>query len=209
MIFIGGLLPDLRGGEGDQREDPRLLDLHRQLPLVLRAVPRDAAGDDLSPFGDELLDHVRVLVVDRELFLRAEAAELLADVPLLPSSGRTAMLVAPGTGRCRAGLVRGAHRVLPPWNPDRIFFRTGYRRLAIPAPAPTARKRRPTRRAARRGTGRCPPRPRSCSALRRRSPSSAAGGAPRPGRDGPWKGTRRNSRPSSRTPRRRRRRPLP
>src|SRR5512140_1401768 len=121
MIFIGEPLPDLRGGECDQRENPRLLDLHRQLPLVLRAVPRDAAGDDLPPLGDELLDHVRVLVVDRELFLRAEAAELLADVPLLPSSGRAAMIVAPGTGRRGAGLVRGAHRVFPPWNPDRIF----------------------------------------------------------------------------------------
>src|SRR5512140_3261162 len=156
MIFIGAPLPDLRGSEGDQRENPRLLDLHRQLPLVLRAVPRDAAGDDLPPLGDELLDHVRVLVIDRELFLRAESAELLADVPLLPSSGsaRAAMVVAPGTGGRRAGFVRGAHRVLPPWNPDRIFFRTGYRRLAIRAQEPTALKARPTRRAVRRETGR-------------------------------------------------------
>src|SRR3990172_5192316 len=58
MIFIGALLPDLRGGEGDQREDPRLLDLHRQLPLVLRAVPRDAAWGELASLSDQLLYHL-------------------------------------------------------------------------------------------------------------------------------------------------------
>src|SRR5512139_4153769 len=137
MIFIGAPLPDLGGGEGDQRHDARLLDLHRQLPLVLRAVPGDAPRDDLAALGDELLDHVRVLVVDLEFLLRAEAAELLPNVPLLPSGSA----VVPGP--VGAGLVRGAHRFLPPFIPCRVVFRTGCRRPALPAPArPPAPPRR-------------------------------------------------------------------
>src|SRR5512139_247642 len=203
MIFIGALLPDLGGGEGDQRHDPRLLDLHRQLPLVLRAVPGDAPRDDLAALGDELLDHVDVLVVDLELLLGAEAAELLPHVPLLPSG---AAVVPRPFG---AGLVRGAHRVLPPFIPCSVVFRTGCRRPESPAPGRRRATLRRTRRAVLPGTGRCRPRSRSCSASRRRTPSCAASGAPRRARAAPWRGTPRSSPPSCRTRRCRRRRPPP
>src|SRR5574342_17507 len=83
MTFIGLPLPDLRGGERDERHDAGLLDLHRQLPLVLGARSRDAPRDDLPALGDEMLPHV-------PFFLSAGAA-----------------VRAPSTG---AGFRRGAHR---------------------------------------------------------------------------------------------------
>src|SRR5512143_2512182 len=106
MTFIGLPLPDLRGGERDERHDAGFLDLHRQLPLVLGAGPRDAPRDDLPALGDEMLEHVHVLVVELEVLLRAEAAELLPHVPFLLSASGAAVR-SPSAG---AGFRRGAHR---------------------------------------------------------------------------------------------------
>src|SRR3990170_3749033 len=99
MTFIGLPLPHLRGGERNQRHDAGLLDLDRQLPLVGRAGPRDPPGDDFAAFGNEVLEHVDVLVVDLQLLLGAETAELLPGVaPLRASRGGPGGFARRGAG---------------------------------------------------------------------------------------------------------------
>src|SRR3990172_4533018 len=96
ITFIGITLLDLRCRERNQRHDAGLLDLHRQLALVGRTDSRNPAGDDLAPLGDEVFEQIHVLVVDPEVLLRAEPAELLPHV----SSSRAAS--GPATGPPRA-----------------------------------------------------------------------------------------------------------
>src|SRR5215831_12259825 len=61
-----------------ERQVPRALDLGGELALVARAVPADAARDDLRALRQEDAQRLRVLVVDLELLVRAEAADLVA-----------------------------------------------------------------------------------------------------------------------------------
>src|SRR5512142_2601267 len=67
-----------RHGEGDQREHPRAPDGQRQRALVARAGAADPARHHLAAIGDEALEELRVLVVDRDRGLGAEAADLAA-----------------------------------------------------------------------------------------------------------------------------------
>src|SRR5205807_9825902 len=78
MIFMCALLLVLHHGVGEQRDLAAALDGGRHLALVPRAVPRDAARDDLAPLGDEVLQLRRVLVVDLEALVRAVPAHLAA-----------------------------------------------------------------------------------------------------------------------------------
>src|SRR5688572_19966242 len=73
-IFSMALLP--RHGERHERDHPRALDRQRHLALVLGAVAADAPRDDLAAVGDEVLQRLRVLVVDDDLLVGAEAADL-------------------------------------------------------------------------------------------------------------------------------------
>src|SRR5262245_35708226 len=65
-----------RHGEGHERDHARPLDGQRHLALVLGAVAADAPRDDLAAVGDEVLEGLRVLVVDLDLLVGAEAADL-------------------------------------------------------------------------------------------------------------------------------------
>src|SRR5690349_8467783 len=63
-------------GVRQQREIARALDRGRELPLVERLRAGDAARDDLSGFGDVLLEDGQILVVDLLHILGGETAEL-------------------------------------------------------------------------------------------------------------------------------------
>src|SRR5215831_5018546 len=68
----------VRRGVRQERQVARALDLGGELALVARAVPADAARDDLRALRQEDAQRLRVLVVDLELLVRAEAADLVA-----------------------------------------------------------------------------------------------------------------------------------
>src|SRR5437868_486530 len=73
-IGIGHLLSG--HGERHERDHARTLHGRGDLALVLRAVPRDAARDDLPAVRDEVLQRLRVLVIDTHVRVGAEAADL-------------------------------------------------------------------------------------------------------------------------------------
>src|SRR2546422_9589610 len=64
------------GGVGQQRHGAGALDRDRELALVAGAVARDAAGDDLAPFGEEVPEGGGILVVDQHRLVGAEATDL-------------------------------------------------------------------------------------------------------------------------------------
>src|SRR5512145_1410723 len=61
-----------------EREVTRALDRRRQLPLIRRAGPRNAARNDLAGLRDIGLQCREILVVDLLHAFRREATELLA-----------------------------------------------------------------------------------------------------------------------------------
>jgi hypothetical protein len=65
-----------------EREMPGPLDRRRELALVARAVAGDAARHDLSALGDERAEELRVLVVDADRLVGAEAAGTAAAAAL-------------------------------------------------------------------------------------------------------------------------------
>src|SRR3954465_14526841 len=71
-------VPSVRLREGEKGDVARARDRDADLALVLRAVARDAAGGDLAAIGDELLEGLRVLVVDGRGLVRAVLADALA-----------------------------------------------------------------------------------------------------------------------------------
>src|SRR5213082_1145197 len=75
MTSIGA--PSVLVGIGQQRQEARALDRHRQLALIEGLGPRDAARNDLAGLGDVALERAEILVVDRLHALGREAAELL------------------------------------------------------------------------------------------------------------------------------------
>ena len=66
----------MRGGVDEQGHLAGTLDFAGQQTLMVRAGTGDAAGDDLAAFGDEVAQDVRALVVQGQILVRAEAAEL-------------------------------------------------------------------------------------------------------------------------------------
>src|SRR5688500_10793891 len=68
-------------GDGQQRDGARLLDRERHLALVERTVAADATGNDLAALRHEVLERLRVLVVDDQRLVGAEAANPLASHP--------------------------------------------------------------------------------------------------------------------------------
>src|SRR5262245_15242473 len=77
------MAPSIRR-EGKQGDVPGPLDGLHQLPLMLGAGSRNAAGEDLATLGGESLQQADVLVVDVGNLLLAELAELfLAEEELL------------------------------------------------------------------------------------------------------------------------------
>src|SRR5690606_19465 len=88
-------MPRLRllvvGSERQERDVARTLDRERERPLMLGAGARDTPGHDLAALGDEVLQALRVLVVDRQRLVGAEAAASAPSTPerasrfLLPS----------------------------------------------------------------------------------------------------------------------------
>src|SRR5215471_6673774 len=67
-----------RHGEGQERDVARSLDGERHLALVTGAIAGDAPGDHLPAIADEVLERLRILVVDGHRFIRAELADPLA-----------------------------------------------------------------------------------------------------------------------------------
>src|SRR5579859_5258535 len=65
-----------RHGEGHERDHAGALDRDAHLALMARAIARDAPLDDLAAVGDEVLEGLRILVVDPDLLVGAEAANL-------------------------------------------------------------------------------------------------------------------------------------
>src|SRR3954465_16023723 len=63
-------------GVRQQREVARPLDRRRELALVERLGPRDAARNNLAGLGDVLLEDGKILVVDLLHALGSETAEL-------------------------------------------------------------------------------------------------------------------------------------
>src|SRR5262249_37132621 len=87
-IFSMGSLP--RHGERHEGDHARALDGERHLALVLGAVAADPPRDDLAAVGDEVLQRLRVLVVDHHLLVGAEAADLAARESALAAGAATA-----------------------------------------------------------------------------------------------------------------------
>ena len=54
----------------------RSLDRHGDFPLMLGTVSRDPPGNDFSPFGNKITKDPRILIVDAQLLVRAEATDL-------------------------------------------------------------------------------------------------------------------------------------
>src|SRR5579871_6013420 len=104
MTCMVGLLS--RHREGHQRDHARALDRGGHLALVTRAVSRDAAGDDLAAIGDEVLQRLGVLVVDRDVLVGAEAAHLAAGEAALAR----ALLLAAFSAARAADLFFSLHR---------------------------------------------------------------------------------------------------
>ena len=76
MAVDGKPLLGRRRGEGQNRDIARLFDRSGDFPLVLGAIPGDSAGNDLPPFGDEISQDSRVLVIDVKFLVCAESADL-------------------------------------------------------------------------------------------------------------------------------------
>src|SRR5579864_9403872 len=76
MTCMIGLLS--RHGERHQRDHARALDRRRHLALMRGAVAADAPRNDLAAVGDEVLQRLRILVIDRDILVGAEAAHLAA-----------------------------------------------------------------------------------------------------------------------------------
>src|SRR5512146_2423351 len=76
MSFMGLAPLHLAHGVGQDREHASALHRGRDLALVLRAVPADPARDDLAALGQEVLELPLVLVVDLQVLVGAEPADL-------------------------------------------------------------------------------------------------------------------------------------
>src|SRR5579872_1145745 len=80
--MLAGMAASVRDRERKERDVPRALDGQLHLSLVPGAVTADAARNDLAPLGDEVLERLRVLVVDDQRAIGAVAADaLLAAAP--------------------------------------------------------------------------------------------------------------------------------
>src|ERR1700722_16841169 len=66
-----------RHGERQKGDVARALDRERDLALVAGAVAADAAGNDLAALADEVLERLRVLVIDGDGLVRAVLANAL------------------------------------------------------------------------------------------------------------------------------------
>src|SRR6188768_1233701 len=84
-----------RDGERQERDVARALDGEGHLALVARAVAADAARDDLAALGDEVLERLRVLVVDDQRLVRAVAADALPARAAAPGGVRVQVGRAP------------------------------------------------------------------------------------------------------------------
>jgi hypothetical protein len=78
MIFMAGFL---FGGVRHEGHRPRAADGPRELPLVSRAAPRDAAGRDLPALGDEAAQPPDILEVDETDLIDTELADLAPAEP--------------------------------------------------------------------------------------------------------------------------------
>src|ERR1700688_5290689 len=81
------LRPRRASRERQQRNISRALDRHAQPPLVPRAHPGHAPGQNLAAFLHKLRKNVRTLVVDEVHLLHAKLADLLlAKILALPTA---------------------------------------------------------------------------------------------------------------------------
>src|SRR6266511_4396122 len=102
MTCIGNLLSG--HGERHQRDHAGALDRRRHLALMGGAVAADPARDDLAAVGDEVLQRLRILVVDGHVLVGAEAAHLAAREATL---ARGLTLLVAGLATATALLVMG------------------------------------------------------------------------------------------------------
>src|ERR1700744_175897 len=63
-------------GERHERDHAGALDRRAHLALMRGAVAADATRNDLAAIGDEVLQRLRILVVDGDVLVGAEAADL-------------------------------------------------------------------------------------------------------------------------------------
>src|SRR5687768_8163415 len=84
-------------GVRQQREVPRPLDRRRELALVERLGPRDAARNDLAGLGDVLLERGQILVVDLLHTFGRETAELATARERAVATGTTTATRATAT----------------------------------------------------------------------------------------------------------------
>src|SRR5205807_7998558 len=144
MTSIGA--PSVLVGIGQQRQEARALDRHRQLALIEGLGPRDAARNDLAGLGDVALERAEILVVDRLHALGREAAELLttreaAAAAPAGSSGHCHDLISSNglllTGRVASEALRRPQRRSCPRPRKRGPPRRGRGRgAALPHPLP-------------------------------------------------------------------------
>src|SRR5438128_12350513 len=66
-----------RYGEWKERDVTRALDGLCDVALMERAVSADAAWNDFAALGDEVLERLRIFVIDGDHLLRAELANAL------------------------------------------------------------------------------------------------------------------------------------
>src|ERR1700716_2794838 len=84
------LRPRRASRERQQRDISRPLDRHAQPPLVPRAHPGHAPGQNLAAFLHKLRQNIRALVVDEVHLLHAKLADfLLAKILALPTAWST------------------------------------------------------------------------------------------------------------------------
>src|SRR5947209_8242331 len=77
MTCIAMVVPLLsRHGERHQRDHAGALDRGAHLALMRGAVAADTTRNDLAAIGDEVLQRLRILVIDRHVLVGAEAADL-------------------------------------------------------------------------------------------------------------------------------------
>src|SRR5437879_12643410 len=80
------VLLSTRHGERQERDVARALDGQGHLALMARAVPADATRDDLPAPADEVLERLRILVIDDHSLIRAVLAHALL-AAAAPSGG--------------------------------------------------------------------------------------------------------------------------
>jgi hypothetical protein len=107
-------------GKWQQSDVARLFDGAGQPPLVCGADTGQAAGNNLPPLRDELLQQPNIAVVDRVDLLHAELADLFAPEELA-SSGTARSTGATGTAPARAASTSGtvscwSIRTIPCWS---------------------------------------------------------------------------------------------